>query len=302
MQEPAKNLPPVQGPKAPSSKDVGQYRLQNGYTEFRFGILAPNMPNPFTSAPAHCCACARTIRADEVGEKVLFRGKKELGLVFSSGTPQHLHCEYEAPGIICSRCSSQGYHVRDFMQVGALKGEWSYGGDLVLQVGNPEVAAIWHAHLDRFAAAISQAMKESPAIRGLAGIRFGATSEKRIDPGSDKWVPPLENNPSDSRCFVVTACCGDPNAAEVVALRHFRDRFLLKTQLGAVLVQTYYRISPPLAHWLRENPSLAQLVRRYFFQPIARAVDSQPAPSEQPGSNRCGGSTKQTKGQYDGHS
>ncbi len=193
MQEIAKHVLPSQEPRSPSSKGVGQYRLQNGYTEFTFGTLAPNMPNPFTSAPAHCCACAQTIRADQVGEKVLFRGKKEVG----PGLGQYLY--YEAPGIICSRCSSQGDHVKDFMQVGVQKE--GFFQELVLQVGNPEVAAIWHSHFDKFAAAMTHAMKESqsPVLRQLAGVRCGATSEKRLDPGSDTWVPPLKNDPSDSQ-------------------------------------------------------------------------------------------------------
>jgi len=268
MEEMAENASSIQEPKSPLSDDVGQYRLQNGYNEFEFGILAPNMPNPFASVPAHCCACAQTIGVDQVGEKILFRGKKEIG---PGPTGLGAYLQYEAPGIICSRCSSKGYHVGDFMQVGVRKG--TAFSNLLLQVGNPKVAAIWRSHLDKYAEMISQAMKESPSLKQFAGIRTGATRERRCDPGIDEWLPPLYTAQSDVRCFVVTACCGDVNSPEVVALLRFRDKFLLQSSLGIAFVEIYYRISPPLARWLQKHPSVGQLVRRYFLQPIIKVFD-----------------------------
>ena len=259
-------MPDYKEPNSSNSSDIGQHRLQNGYTEFKLGILAPGMPNPFTSAPAHCCACAQTIGKDQVGEKRLFRGKYEIG---PGPTGLGIGFRYEAPGVLCSRCSSQGYHVGDFMQVGVRKDE--VFSNLVLQVGNEEVAAIWRSHFDRFADAISQAMKESPKLKSLAGVRCGATSERRLDPSSEKWIPPLQ---SDARCFVVSACYGNTDCPEVVALRCFRDDVLLQSKLGAHAVDVYYRISPPLADWLRLKPFIRKLVRRCVLQPIVKMIAS----------------------------
>jgi hypothetical protein len=266
MNHKSENAASSKEPNSSNPCNIGQHRLQNGYTEFKLGILAPNMPNPFTSAPAHCCACAQTIGKDQVGEKRLFRGKYEI---VHGPPPIGLSLSYEAPGILCSRCSSQGYHVGDFMQVGVQKRE-SFS-NLVLQVGNKEVAAIWRSHFDRFADAISRAMKESPKLKSLAGVRCGATSERRLNPSGEKWVPPLQ---SDTRCFVVSACYGNVDCPEVVALRRFRDEILLQSKLGAHAVDAYYRISPPFADWLRLNPFIRKLVRRCVLQPIVKMITS----------------------------
>lgn len=48
-------------------------------------------------------------------------------------------------------------------------------------------------------------------------------------------------------CFVLTAVCGDEEAAEVIVLRRFRDEWLLRRPLGWFAVAIYSRLGPHLA-------------------------------------------------------
>ncbi|MBA1250426.1 cold-shock protein [Pseudomonas luteola] len=62
---------------------------------------------------------------------------------------------------------------------------------------------------------------------------------------------------SDGPCFIATAIYGDYDAPEVVRLRQFRDRALLPSRAGRLLVRGYYRLSPPLARYLVRHPRLS---------------------------------------------
>jgi hypothetical protein len=61
-------------------------------------------------------------------------------------------------------------------------------------------------------------------------------------------------------CFIVTACYGTPMAEEVRVLSEFRDERLLTNPAGKVFVNTYYKISPPVADFIREHPVLKSVV------------------------------------------
>jgi len=71
-----------------------------------------------------------------------------------------------------------------------------------------------------------------------------------------------------SNCFVATACYGSPEAPEVIVLRRFRDQVLAPSRFGRLTVAAYYRISPPIADWLRRNPRVRDVVRRCLLRPI----------------------------------
>lgn len=80
-------------------------------------------------------------------------------------------------------------------------------------------------------------------------------------------------------CFIATACFEDANAPEVKRLRQFRDEVLLPSSLGALIVESYYRVSPPIARYLQRHPWARQQVRR-VLERVYRKLSESPA--------RCG--------------
>ena len=73
------------------------------------------------------------------------------------------------------------------------------------------------------------------------------------------------NNDSDSgsspKCFIATAAYGTPAAGEVMLLRHFRDNYLVTNSIGEAFVAAYYKVSPPIADFIREHPLLRKIIR-----------------------------------------
>jgi len=66
----------------------------------------------------------------------------------------------------------------------------------------------------------------------------------------------------ESNCFIATAAYGTPMTEEVKILSRFRDECLLTNPLGKIFVMTYYKISPPIADFIREHPVLKNVVRK----------------------------------------
>lgn len=64
-----------------------------------------------------------------------------------------------------------------------------------------------------------------------------------------------------SPCFVATAAYGTPMAAEIGALRRFRDRHLRNHVLGAALVGLYHEVGPHAADVVRGDGDLRAAVR-----------------------------------------
>jgi len=64
-----------------------------------------------------------------------------------------------------------------------------------------------------------------------------------------------------SGCFVATAAFGDINSHEVVTLRSFRDKVLLRSQIGRLAVWIYYSVSPTIAAHIECSPSRRAITR-----------------------------------------
>lgn len=69
------------------------------------------------------------------------------------------------------------------------------------------------------------------------------------------------NNDDDGKCFIATAAYGsylDPN---VQVLREFRDEYLLTNPLGMGFVSFYYKVSPPVADYIKRHEILRTATR-----------------------------------------
>jgi len=69
-------------------------------------------------------------------------------------------------------------------------------------------------------------------------------------------------------------------AEEIEILCEFRDEYLLTNPLGKGLVGFYYRVSPPMAEFITEHPSLKPIVRVGLLPAVAMstvAVNTTPA-------------------------
>jgi hypothetical protein len=74
------------------------------------------------------------------------------------------------------------------------------------------------------------------------------------------------------RCFIATAAYGTPMAKEVQTLRDFRDEYLLTNPVGQALVDVYYEVSPPIAEFITEHPSLKPIVRAGLVPAVAMST------------------------------
>jgi hypothetical protein len=70
-------------------------------------------------------------------------------------------------------------------------------------------------------------------------------------------------------CFVATAAYGTPMAAEITALRRFRDRYLSATAPGRALVEAYQTFGPRAARVIARHESLRGVVRALLTPVIA---------------------------------
>jgi hypothetical protein len=78
--------------------------------------------------------------------------------------------------------------------------------------------------------------------------------------------------PTGGYCFIATAAYGTETASELDILRDFRDQVLLKNTLGSRFVETYYRLSPPVADLIAKNSFMRAAVREVFVDPIVNLL------------------------------
>lgn len=109
------------------------------------------------------------------------------------------------------------------------------------------------------------------------GAAFGSSGGKDWVKSVLKQLSPeqtgqLAEKPAASGCFIATACYGAYDHPAVQEFRWFRDARLSQWGWGRRFIETYYRLSPPMADFIRERPVLAATVRRCLLAPILRLV------------------------------
>jgi hypothetical protein len=77
---------------------------------------------------------------------------------------------------------------------------------------------------------------------------------------------------SSNLCFIATAAYGTPMAEDVQILREFRDKYLLTNSPGRAFVDFYYRVSPPIAEFITQHPSLKPIVRAGLVPAVAMST------------------------------
>ena len=70
-------------------------------------------------------------------------------------------------------------------------------------------------------------------------------------------------------CFIATAAYGTPFAEEINSLRYWRDEALLTNPPGTLFVKTYYTLSPPVADFIRDKPTLRKITR-FLLAPVVK--------------------------------
>jgi len=103
----------------------------------------------------------------------------------------------------------------------------------------------------------------SPRDGGLSG-------EVTASPDLAAGYPVLKG--TKNGCFIATAAYGSYSAPEVLALRSFRDRYLLTAAPGRLFVRTYYRYSPAAAALLNAHPAFKPLVRAALMPAVGAAM------------------------------
>jgi Beta-propeller repeat len=82
---------------------------------------------------------------------------------------------------------------------------------------------------------------------------------------------PVPVDDDDDDCVIATAAFGSRLAGEVRTLRRFRDQALRTNPVGRLLVRAYYKLSPPFARAVRNEPVLAAVLRG-VLRPIAHGA------------------------------
>ena len=94
----------------------------------------------------------------------------------------------------------------------------------------------------------------------------GSSSGVKIDENNVRVAPIGKDL---SRCFIATAACGSPHAADVMVLQQFRDDLLLSNVVGRAFTRMYERLSPPLANRIESSRVLKMIARRLVVRPTA---------------------------------
>ncbi|HPP30666.1 MAG TPA: hypothetical protein PLE69_07085, partial [bacterium] len=146
---------------------------------------------------------------------------------------------------------------------------WTYtpttadlSGFRIYRSSNPSEPTSWK--LIKTVAADVNSCVDSPS-EGIYSYKVAAYNDYgEVLSSASTPVEVVSEEPSSSgpsSCFIATAAFGTPMAKEVVRLREFRDRYLMKSRGGRAFVRWYYRHSPKVAEYIRQRRWARVLVR-----------------------------------------
>ncbi len=133
------------------------------------------------------------------------------------------------------------------------------------------------ARMDTLSFAFTDVQRRGDSAGAFARHEYRAQDGKRVtaylaynlERVRNRWVIKridISKKPYGSpKCFIATAAYGSPMESEVLALRSFRDRYLLTNPVGRMFVSAYYRISPPIANWISEKGTMRWVVREVLW-------------------------------------
>lgn len=99
------------------------------------------------------------------------------------------------------------------------------------------------------------------------------TIRKALSEISSQEICPLTLEESGGGCFVATAAYSSSSHPDLDTFRKFRDRTLLTSPFGRLLVSVYYQISPQLAQYVNRSFYLKKIVR-FLLEKLASFMRS----------------------------
>jgi hypothetical protein len=75
-------------------------------------------------------------------------------------------------------------------------------------------------------------------------------------------------SPYSPGCAIATAVYGSPSFSKIAQMREFRDKVLLRKNIGVKLVKLYYFLSPFVANFIRNKKLLKAIARYFFVEPL----------------------------------
>ena len=102
-----------------------------------------------------------------------------------------------------------------------------------------------------------------------SAIGFSESANYSLEAGYWYGASELSLAPSVSGCFIATAAYGSYLDSHVDTLRNFRDQYLMTNPVGRSLVYLYYELSPPVAEFIQEHPTLKPFVRVGLLPAVA---------------------------------
>jgi len=171
-----------------------------------------------------------------------------------------------------ANCGATGGGALNITSVGAGLGYNLDDGTTCLLAGIGDISNV-NAMLDALAnnggttqthalQANSPAINAAVAVVGITTDQRGVARDNQPDMGAYEYVAaPTVLPTSNSRCFIATAAFGTPMQEDVRYLRAFRDQYLLTNEVGRKFVELYYKVSPPVADYIRDHEALRTMVR-----------------------------------------